>query len=151
MDDDPTLNSQNINSISILLVEDSNADAYLIKEFLKEINIDNVLYVAKDGIEAMEFLHKNCKQDNYCPHVVILDLNLPRMNGREVLKEIKRDNYLKKIPVMILTTSDEEEDIKDCYNNHANCYITKPVDFDEFANRMDLIKDFWFNVVELPK
>jgi chemotaxis family two-component system response regulator Rcp1 len=147
----PTLNSQNINSISILLVEDSTADVHLIKEFLKEIDIDNVLHIARDGIEAMEFLHKNCRQSNYCPHVVILDLNLPKMNGHEVLREIKKDNDLKRIPVMILTTSDEEDDIKDCYNNYANCYVTKPVDFDEFAKVMDLIKDFWFNVIELPR
>lgn len=151
MTGDPTLYSQSTNSLSILLVEDSNADVHLIKEFLKEIEIENVLHIARDGIEAMEFLHKNCRQSKYYPNLVILDLNLPRMNGREVLKEIKNDDDLKQIPVMILTTSDEEEDIMDCYNHHANCYVIKPVDFDKFIKTMDLIKNFWFNAVELPK
>jgi len=148
----PTLNSQDINSISILLVEDNTADAHLIKEFLKDINIKNTLHIARDGTEAMDFLYLNCKRSNECCSTfVILDLNLPKMSGREVLREIKSDNDLKRIPVMILTTSTAEEDIDECYNNYASCYITKPLDFDKFASVMDSIKNFWFSTVELPK
>ncbi len=153
MTGNPNLNSHNINSLSILLVEDNSADAHLIKEFLKEINIDTALNIARDGKEAMEFLYRHYKynKDKRDPNFVILDLNLPKMSGREVLKEIKNDNDLKRIPVIILTTSTAEEDIKECYNNHANCYITKPLDFDEFAEAMESIKTFWFNTAELPK
>jgi chemotaxis family two-component system response regulator Rcp1 len=149
---DPTLNSQDTNSISILLVEDNTADAHLIKEFLKEIDLKTALHIVRDGTAAMDFLYLNCRHNNeYCPTFVILDLNLPKMDGREVLREIKNDNDLKRIPVIILTTSTAEEDIKECYNNYANCYITKPLDFDEFANVMDSIKNFWFSTAELPK
>ncbi len=146
------LNSNTISSLSVLLVEDNIADARLIEEFLKEININAVLHIVRDGKEAMEFLYLNCKYSEELKSTfVILDLNLPKMSGREVLKEIKCDNELKRIPVVILTTSTAEEDIIECYNNHANCYITKPLDFDEFASTMDSIKSFWFNTVELPK
>lgn len=145
-------NSQASTPLSILLVEDNIADARLIKEFLKEININTVLNIVRDGKEAMEYLYLNCKYGGECEYTfIILDLNLPKMSGREVLKEIKSDDELKKIPVVILTTSTAEEDINECYNNHANCYITKPLDFDEFAGTMDSIKSFWFNTVELPK
>ena len=152
MTGNPNLNSHNTNSLSILLVEDNSADAHLIKEFLKEIKIEAALNVARDGKEAMEFLYQNYKYNNKCdPNFVILDLNLPKMSGREVLKEIKNDDDLKRISVMILTTSTAEEDIKECYNNHTNCYITKPLDFDEFVNAMESIKTFWFNTAELPR
>lgn len=146
------LNSQITNSLTILLVEDNPADARLIMEFFKEINIKNNLHIVHDGMEAMEFLFKQCKgnMDKYCPDLVILDLNLPRMSGREILKEIKEDEELKTIPVLILTTSDASEDVKECYDHYANCYLIKPVDFDEFANVMESIKNFWFNKVELP-
>jgi len=149
---DPTLNSQDVNSLSILLVEDNAADAHLIREFLKEIDAKMTLHIARDGKEAIEFLHQNYNHnDKNSPDFVILDLNLPKMSGREVLKEIKEDNDFKKIPVMVLTTSTAEEDIKECYNSYANCYIIKPLDFDEFAKTMDSIKTFWFNTAELPK
>lgn len=146
------LNSKNTNSLTILLVEDNPADARLIMEFFKDINIKNGLHIVHDGMEAMEFLFQQCKSDmdKYCPDLVILDLNLPRMSGREILKEIKEDNDLKTIPVLILTTSDASEDIKECYNHYANCYLIKPVDFDEFSKVMESIKNFWFNKVELP-
>lgn len=145
-------NSQSISSLFVLLVEDNLADARLIKEFLKEINIKTVLHVARDGKEAMEFLYLNCKYNRNCRSTfVILDLNLPKMSGREVLKKIKGDEELKKIPVLILTTSTAKEDIVECYNNYANCYITKPLDFDEFKDTMNSIKNFWFNTAELPK
>ena len=146
------LNTQDNISLSILLVEDNLADARLIEEFLKEISIKTALHIARDGKEAMDFLYLNCKHDEGCTSTfVILDLNLPKMSGREVLKKIKDDDILKKIPVVILTTSTAEEDIIECYNNHANCYITKPLDFDEFANTMTSIKSFWFATAELPK
>jgi CheY-like chemotaxis protein len=146
------LDSKSISSLSVLLVEDNIADARLIEEFLKEISINAVLHIVRDGKEAMEFLYLNCKYNGDCKSTfVILDLNLPKMSGREVLKEIKSDDELKRIPVVILTTSTAEEDINECYNNHANCYITKPLDFDEFANTMNSIKSFWFNMAELPK
>lgn len=146
------LNSKNTNSLTILLVEDNPADARLIMEFFKDINIKNGLHIVHDGMEAMEFLFQQCKSDmdKYCPDLVILDLNLPRMSGREILKEIKEDSDLKTIPVLILTTSDASEDIKECYNHYANCYLIKPVDFDEFSKVMESIKNFWFNKVELP-
>ena len=145
-------NSQDSNYLSILLVEDNLADARLIKEFLNEIiSIKTALHIVRDGKEAMEFLYLNCKYNNeHCSTFVILDLNLPKMGGREVLKEIKGDDDLKRIPVVILTTSTAEEDIMECYNNHANCYINKPLDFNEFSNVMNSIKSFWFNIAELP-
>lgn len=138
--------------LTILLVEDNPADARLIEEFLKDSGMDNVLHVAHDGITAMNFLHKNCKHEDtkLCPHIVILDLNLPLMSGHEVLKEIKTDNDLKSIPVLILTTSTATEDVEKCYKCYANCYILKPVDFNEFARVMGSIKDFWFKKAELP-
>lgn len=145
------MNSRSIELLDILLIEDNPADARLITEFLKDTNLINELHVQQDGIKAMDFLNYQCKQNNYSPHFVILDLNLPRKSGVEVLKEIKKDNDLKKIPVLILTTSTAAEDIKACYENHANCYITKPLDFDEFAKTIGLIKDFWLNTATLPK
>ncbi len=146
------LNSKNTNSLTILLVEDNPADARLIMEFFKDINIKNSLHIVQDGMEAIRFLFQQCKEDmdKYCPDIIILDLNLPRISGREILKEIKGDNDLKTIPVLILTTSDASEDIKECYDHYANCYLIKPVDFDEFTKIMESIKNFWFNKVELP-
>ena len=146
------LNSQSINSFTILLVEDNPADARLIMEFFKDINVKNNLYIMHDGMEAMDFLFRRSKENTtkYRPDLIILDLNLPKMSGREILKEIKEDKDLKTIPVLILTTSDAIEDVKECYNHYANCYLTKPVDFDEFMKIMKAIKNFWFNKVELP-
>ncbi len=144
------MNSKIPESFDILLVEDNPADARLIIEFLSDADFINDLHVQQDGIKAMEFLSKHCKQNDHYPNFVILDLNLPGKNGLEVLKEIKGDNDLKKIPVMIFTTSTAEEDIKKCYDNHASCYITKPLDFDEFTEKINLIRDFWLNTVKLP-
>lgn len=153
MINNPTINPKRMSPLTILLVEDNPADARLIKEFLKDINDNNDLLIAQDGITAMNFLHSNCKHDKtkLCPHIVILDLNLPRMSGREVLKEIKEDGDLKTIPVLILTTSTTEEDIEECYNCYANCYIIKPLDFNEFEKVMESINSFWFNDAHLPK
>ena len=139
------------NSINILLVEDNPADARLIKEVFKDTKIKNNLYVVKDGVDAMAFLNQ---EDQYAdiprPDVILLDLNLPRKDGREVLKELKEDNALKRVPIVILTTSNAKEDIIRTYNNHANCYITKPVDFDKFLKVINSIEDFWLTVVKLP-
>jgi CheY-like chemotaxis protein len=137
--------------IEILLVEDNPGDVELTANALRAGKICNRMNVVEDGESAMAFLRK---QGDYasapCPDVVLLDLNLPRKDGREVLAEIKSDPGLKKIPVIILTTSQAEEDILRAYNLAANCYITKPVDLDQFTKVVQAIEDFWFTVVKLP-
>lgn len=137
--------------IEILLVEDNPGDVELTAQALRAGKICNQLHVVEDGELAMDFLRK---QGHFaaasCPDVVLLDLNLPRKDGREVLEEIKADPALKKIPVIILTTSQSEEDILRAYNLAANCYITKPVDLDQFTKVVQAIEDFWFTVVKLP-
>jgi CheY-like chemotaxis protein len=138
-------------SIAILLVEDNPADVRLTMEALKEGKILNTLHVVEDGDRAVLFLNR---QEPYAdaprPDLILLDLNLPRKNGREVLEEIKSDDSLKRIPVVILTTSRDDEDIMKSYNHHANCYITKPVDLSKFIHIVRTIKDFWVNIVTLP-
>ena len=139
------------NITNILLVEDNPADARLIVEVFKDTNVKNRIHVVKDGVEAMDFLNKENEYiDAPKPHIILLDLNLPRKDGREVLKEVKMDEDLKSIPIVILTTSSAGEDVIKTYNNHANCYITKPVDFDQFLMVINAIEDFWLRVVELP-
>ena len=139
------------NVINILLVEDNPADARLIDEVFKDTNVKNKLHVVKDGVEAMDFLNKmNEYSDAPQPDIILLDLNLPRKDGREVLKEVKKNEDLKSIPIVILTTSSAKEDVIKTYNNHANCYITKPVDFDQFLMVINAIEDFWLKVVKLP-
>lgn len=141
-----------VDPINILLVEDNPADARLIEEVFKEAKIKNRLYVVKDGVEAMAFLDQEGEfEDTPKPDIILLDLNLPRKDGREVLKEIKENEDLKSIPVVILTTSSAKEDIIKTYSNYANCYITKPVDFDQFLKVINSIEDFWLKVVKLPK
>jgi two-component system response regulator len=137
--------------IEILLVEDNVGDARLAQEALKDSKVLNSLNVVSDGVEAMAFLHKQGKYEN-CPRpdLVLLDLNLPKKDGREVLGEIKADENLKRIPVVVLTTSKAEEDIVKSYNLHANCYITKPIDLDQFMKVVKSIEDFWLTVVKLP-
>ncbi len=140
-----------INPIEILLVEDNPADVRLTQEALKEGKVRNNLHVARDGIEAMEFLRRAGKFANAVrPDLILLDLNLPRKDGREVLSDIKRDPDLKSIPVVVLTTSSAETDIFKSYTLHANCYITKPVDLDQFVQVVKSIDDFWLTVVRLP-
>ncbi len=135
----------------ILLVEDNAGDVLLTREALKGSKIANNLHVVRDGEEAMEFLYRRGKYANSLPpDLILLDLNLPRKDGREVLDEIKTDDNLKKIPVVILTTSKSEEDILKSYNLHANCYITKPLDLDKFVSVVHAIEDFWLAVVRLP-
>jgi chemotaxis family two-component system response regulator Rcp1 len=137
--------------IEILLVEDNPGDVRLTIEALNEGRFANIINVAVDGFEAMAFLRREGKYENAPkPDLVLLDLNLPKKNGREVLAEIKTDPNLKCIPVVILTSSQAEKDIVETYNLHANCYITKPVDFEQFIRVVRSIEDFWFAVVRLP-
>ncbi len=137
--------------MQILLVEDNPGDIRLTQEALKEGTIKNVLNVVKDGVEALDYLKKKGKfMNNPTPDIILLDLNLPRKDGREVLAEIKSDEYLKLIPVIILTTSDADQDIIRSYKLHANCFITKPVDLDQFIFIIRQIETFWFTVVKLP-
>ena len=137
--------------IEILLVEDNPGDVRLTQEALKEHKIVNHLYLAKDGVEAIDFLRREGEYaDAVRPDLILLDLNLPKKDGREVLMEIKKDEELRRIPVVVLTTSRAEEDIIRTYDCHANCYITKPVDFEQFINVVKSIEDFWLSVVKLP-
>ena len=144
-------NESSLHPIEILLVEDNPGDSRLAKEALKESKLKNNLYVAEDGVEAMNFLYKTGKYSKMPrPDLVILDLNLPKKDGREVLAEIKNDDNLKRIPVVILTISKAEEDIFKTYNLHANCYVTKPLDLDQFMKVVRSIEDFWLTIVKLP-
>ncbi len=138
-------------AVEILLVEDSPGDVRLTMEALKESKILNNVNVARDGVEALRFLRREREHSDAArPDVILLDLNLPRKDGREVLAEIKNDSVLKRIPVVILTTSQAEEDILRSYDLHANCYVTKPVDLDQFMKVVKGIEDFWLSVVKLP-
>jgi CheY-like chemotaxis protein len=138
-------------TIDILLVEDNPGDVRLTTEALKECKVRNKLYVVEDGVEALAFLRKQGKYANIPrPDLILLDLNLPIKDGRAVLAEIKEAPSLRRIPVVILTTSKAEEDIIKTYDLHANCYITKPVDFDQFINIVKKIEDFWLTIVKLP-
>ncbi len=139
------------NEIRILLVEDNEGDILLTLEALKEARIGNEVDVVKDGDKAIQFLKKEKEfKDARTPELILLDINLPRMDGFEVLSIIKNDDSLSVIPVIMLTTSDSEKDILECYQHHANCYITKPVNFENFMNVIQTIKDFWINIVKLP-
>ncbi|MCD4737132.1 MAG: response regulator [Bacteroidales bacterium] len=138
-------------SIEVLLIEDSPGDVRLTKEALKEGRILNNLHVVNDGVEAMSFLKKEGEyKSSTTPDLILLDLNMPKKDGREVLSEIKADPKLKSIPVVVLTTSSAEEDILKSYDLHANCYITKPVDLDQFIEVVKSINEFWLNIVKLP-
>jgi two-component system response regulator len=145
------LNNSFPKSIEILLVEDSPADVLIAREALTEAKLLNKIHVAEDGVEAMDFLHRKGKYASTPrPALILRDLNLPRKNGREVLAEIKSDDELKTIPVVVLTTSRSEEDILKSYNLHANCYVVKPVEFESFVKAVQSIRHFWFSVVTLP-
>ena len=137
--------------VEILLVEDNEGDIGLVEEVFQEGRINYNLSVAEDGEEAMMFLRNEGQFANATrPDLILLDLNLPGKDGREVLKEVKEDDDLKKIPVVVLTTSKAEEDILKSYDLHANSYITKPVDFNQFMNVIKSIESFWLEVVKLP-
>jgi two-component system response regulator len=135
----------------ILLVEDSPTDVLLAQEALEHAKVLNTLHIVNDGVEALAFLRRQPPYENVPrPDLILLDLNLPRKDGREVLADIKNDELLKRIPVVVLTTSRAEEDIFKAYGLHANCYVTKPVDFDQFAEVVKAIESFWFTIVALP-
>lgn len=137
--------------IEILLVEDNHGDVRLTVEALKDAKVHNKLSVTEDGVEALAFLRREGGYaDAPHPDLVLLDLNLPKKDGREVLAEIKADENLKRIPVVILTTSQAEEDVLRTYDLHANCYITKPVDLDQFIKVIKSIEEFWLTIVKLP-
>jgi two-component system, chemotaxis family, response regulator Rcp1 len=138
-------------SLNVLLVEDSPGDVRLTRETFRNSKLPITLHVATDGMEAMAFLRQEDKQsESPRPDFILLDLNLPRMSGREVLAEIKSDDNLKTIPTIILTTSDAESDILKSYQLQANCYLTKPVKFDEFESLVKSIDDFWLSRAKLP-
>lgn len=137
--------------VEILLVEDNMADIRLTKEILKDSKVHNNLSFVMDGVEALAFLRKEGNYKDVCkPDLIFLDLNLPKKDGREVLEEIKNDEDLRRIPIVVLTTSKAEQDILRSYNLHANCYITKPVDLDQFIAVVKSIEEFWFTIVRLP-
>jgi two-component system, chemotaxis family, response regulator Rcp1 len=137
--------------VEILLVEDNPGDERLTREALKEGKVYSNLHWVKDGVEAMEFLRRQGKYSGVPrPDIILLDLNLPKKDGREVLQDIKNDNELKRIPVVVLTTSKAEEDVLRTYNLHANCYVTKPVDLEKFIVVVKSIDVFWLTVVTLP-
>jgi len=137
--------------ITILLVEDNPGDVRLVQEIFQDGKIFNKMEVAHDGIEALNYLHQ---ADGYAdrprPDLILLDLNLPMKSGSEVLSEIKLDAELRRIPVIVLTASQADEDIVRAYNNHANCYLTKPIDLNQFINVVQEIKTFWLSIVQLP-
>ncbi len=138
-------------TVEILLVEDNLGDIRLTQEALRDSQLHNHLHIARDGLEAMMFLRREGQYDT-APHpdLILLDLNLPRKDGREVLQDIKADEYLRRIPVVVLTTSEADEDVLKSYELHANCYITKPVDLHRFITIVKSIEHFWFQIVKLP-
>jgi len=137
--------------ITILLVEDNPGDARLTIETMKSAKVRNTLHVARDGIEAMAFLRQEAGFANAVrPDLILLDLNLPKKDGREMLADLKADPILRRIPVVVLTTSQAEEDIVRSYDLHANCYITKPIDLNQFIVVVKSIENFWLTIVSLP-
>jgi CheY-like chemotaxis protein len=140
-----------LRAVEILLVEDNPGDVRLTTEVLKDAKLCNNIHVVADGVEAIDFLRRTGTYSAAVrPDLILLDLNLPRKDGREVLEDIKGDENLKHIPVVVLTTSDAEQDILKSYALHANCYITKPVDLEQFAKVVSSIEEFWFSIVRLP-
>ncbi len=139
-------------AVEILLVEDNPGDVRLIQEVLRDGKVRNNMSVTKDGVDAISFLHQTGEYSGAPrPDIILLDLNLPKKDGREVLADIKADPDLKNIPVVVLTTSSAEQDIFRSYDLHANCYITKPVDLDQFIRVIRSIEDFWLTIVKLPR
>lgn len=137
--------------VEILLVEDNEADIRLTQEGIKEAKIRNNLHIVRDGEEAMNFLqNKEQYQNAVTPDLILMDLNLPKKDGRELLKEIKNDETLAPIPVVVLTTSEAEKDIIKSYKLHANCYVTKPMSLDQFVEVIMAIENFWLTIVKLP-
>jgi CheY-like chemotaxis protein len=146
------MNTPKGHPVEILLVEDSPSDTDLTVEALREAKVSNHLSIVEDGVQALEFLRREGKYGGAPrPDLILLDLNLPRMDGRAVLAEIKTDDRLKTIPVVVLTTSRAEQDVLQAYQHHANCYITKPVDFEQFLRVVHSIESFWLMLVTLPR
>lgn len=140
------------NKAKILLVEDNEGDILLTKEAFSEANLSNEISVVKDGQQAIKYLNKEAGFENEkTPDIILLDLNIPKINGLDVLKIIKSDPFLKTIPVIILSTSNSEKDILQSYERHANCYLTKPVNFSNFTSLIQMVTDFWITAVQLPK
>lgn len=137
-------------AFEVLLIEDNQDDVFLTQEAFRENGIKCNLQVAKDGEEGLGMIKGALNNNAALPDIILLDLNLPRKSGKEVLQELKKDDRLKTIPVAILTTSSSASDILDCYRRYANCYITKSLDIDEFAADIKKVKEFWFKTVELP-
>ena len=137
--------------VEILLVEDNPVDVMITKKAFSAGSVSNNLHVAEDGEEAMDFLYKRGKYSSApSPESILLDLNLPKKDGREILAEVKADPSLRRIPIVILTTSQDKEDIWRSYNLQANCFITKPVDMEQFTKALECLGEFWFSVVRLP-
>ena len=142
---------ENLKLAEILLIEDTPGDARLMEEAFKDGKVKNILHIIDDGVEATDFLFKRNKYSNAPrPDLIILDLNLPKKNGQEVLAEIKADPGLKSIPVIILTISKADEDIIRSYNLHANCFLNKPINLNKFFEVVKSIEDFWLTIVKLP-
>ncbi len=138
-------------TITILLIEDNPGDVRLTQEAFKEGSKNVTLDVVMDGVEAINYLYKNGQySDKKSPDLILLDLNLPKMDGREVLEKVKNDDNLRRIPIIVLTTSDADQDILKSYNLHVNCYLNKPVDFDKFFDIIQKIEDFWLTTAILP-
>jgi CheY-like chemotaxis protein len=146
------MSNEQLNVIDVLLVEDDPGDVLMTEEAFEHHKIRNALHIVRDGVEALQFLHREgVHADAPRPGLILLDLNLPKKDGREVLAEIKEDRRLRSIPVVVLTTSEAEEDILRSYDLHANAYVTKPVDFDRFIEVVRRIDDFFVTVVKLPR
>ncbi|MGI0129641.1 MAG: response regulator [Thermoplasmata archaeon] len=138
--------------VQILIVEDNPADARLVREVMRDSKILNEIQWVADGVEALAFLRRQGKYaDAPRPNLVFLDLNMPRKDGREVLREVKGDANLRQIPVVVMTSSQAEEDIARAYDHHANCYVRKPIDFAQFHEVVKTLENFWFATVELPR
>ena len=146
------MSGNRVRPIEILLVEDNPGDVRLVQEAVKEFKVNSTLHVARDGVEAMEYLRREGQyKDRAKPDLILLDLNLPRKNGHEVLAEVKSDPNLRRIPVVVLSTSAEYRDLQQSYDLHANCYITKPMDLDRFIQVVQSIEGFWLSIVKLPE
>jgi CheY-like chemotaxis protein len=138
--------------LEILLVEDNPGDIRLLSDFMKRSKVPNNMNAVENGAQALDYLHKTGKYANaVMPHLIILDLNMPIKGGREVLAEVKEDPALKHIPIIVLTTSDAPFDINNSYLLHANCYLTKPADLDQFYHMVSAIEEFWMTMAKIPK
>jgi two-component system, chemotaxis family, response regulator Rcp1 len=138
-------------AVQILMVEDNPADARLVREVMRDSKMLNEIHWVGDGVEAMAFLRRQGKYATVPrPNLIFLDLNMPRKDGREVLREVKSDADLRRIPVVVMTSSQAEEDIARAYDQHANCYVRKPIDFEQFHKVVKTLENFWFTTVELP-